>query len=502
MYLQDDIRVNDRFTLNLGLRVERDGGVSEIRNRFVNFDPAAFAALGRSCTVLAPCAPPNGFYTPDTLNPADWNPAPRIGFSWRPLTSDQGLVLRGGFGAYFDRISSRFANVQVFNYPYGIVGVNVFGTFTNPFPALGGLTFPINSAPVPSPVILLPAIPALGLLLPTPLSISGIYVDPNLRTPYVYQYNLGVQKELMKDLMLEVGYVGSKGTKLLNTYALNQGTLGTAPYSLSFPSFSSNKILTAGFHQVRGDAISHYDSLQASLTKRLGHGLQFLAAYTWSRSTDNNSAGPGTDLGTGIAGDQQNPASQRALSDFDRQQRFVFSGMYELPKFYHGDSGLLKRAANDWQVATVTVLQSGSPFSVTCSPTSTTLNRADFASGATAETATLSGSVASRLNGFFNAAAFASTCANAAPYGTSPRNFLRGPGQRNVDLSIVKFIPVTERTKMEFRTEFFNAFNFTNFANPISSYASGVPAALSGLGKITATSTGPRVIQFALKLSF
>jgi len=506
MYFQDDIRVSDRLTLNLGMRVERDGGVSEIRNRFVNFDPAAFAALGRNCTVLAPCAPPNGFYNTGSLNPADWNPAPRVGFSWRPLKDDTGLVVRAGFGVYFDRISSRFANVQVFNYPYDIVGVNVFGTFANPFPAaLAGMTFPISPAPVPSPVILIPAIPPF-FPVATPLPISGIYVDPKLRTPYVYQYNLGVQKEVAKGLLLEIGYVGSKGTKLLNMYVFNQGALGTAPYNLS--GFSNGKIPTAGFHQVRSNAISHYDSLQASLTRRVGHGLQFLAAYTWSRSSDNNSAGPGTDLGTGIAGDQQKPATQRALSDFDRRHRFVFSGVYDLPKFYGGDSGLLKRTANGWQLATVTVFQTGSPFSVICSSSTTTLNRADFLPGATAATAGLGGSVASHLDGYFNTAAFAATptsvmtCANAAPYGTSPRNFLRGPNQRNVDLSIVKFIPVTERTKLEFRTEFFNAFNFTNFANPISAFASGTTPTSSGLGKIISTSTGPRVIQFAMKVSF
>lgn len=497
-YAQDDIRVTPRLTVNLGLRVARNGGISEIRNRLVNFDPAAFAALGKSCTVAAPCAPPNGFFTPtDSINPADWHVAPRFGFSWRPLASSNGMVVRGGVGVYFDRFSTRFANSQLFNYPYGVIGANVFGTFANPFPAaLGAMQFPINPAPIPSPVVLIPAIPPF-FPTATPLNISGIYADPNLRTPYVYQYNLGVQKEVAKGMLLEVGYVGSKGTKLFNVYSFNQGATGTAPYNQSV-GFSNAKAVTAGFHKVITNGISHYDSLQASVTKRMGNGLQFLAGYTWSKSMDNNSGAPGTEL-AGNAGDQQDPASMRAVSDFHRPHRFVFSGVYDLPKFYKGDSGLAKRLANEWQLSTVTVFQSGSPFSVVCTSSTTTLNRADLVPGTSAA---LSGDVSSRLNAYFSTAAFATTCANKAPYGTSPRNFLRGPNQRNVDLGIVKFIPVTERVKTEFRAEFFNAFNFVNFANPISSFATGLAPALSGLGKITATSTGPRVIQFAVKLSF
>ncbi|HUK81832.1 MAG TPA: hypothetical protein VLZ12_04290, partial [Verrucomicrobiae bacterium] len=103
---------------------------------------------------------------------------------------------------------------------------------------------------------------------------------------------------------------------------------------------------------------------------------------------------------------------------------------------------------------------------------------------------------------YFNTGAFGGTCANAAPYGTSPRNFLRGPAQQNVDLGILKFFPITERHKLEFRTEFFNAFNLVNFANPNSTILSGVPISLQTTGKITSTSAGPRVIQFALKYSF
>jgi len=153
-----------------------------------------------------------------------------------------------------------------------------------------------------------------------------------------------------------------------------------------------------------------------------------------------------------------------------------------------------KRLANDWQVGGIATLQSGAPFSVVCVSGSTLYNRADLLPGTTAS---LSGSVDSRLTQYFNKAAFAPTCTNAAPFGNSGRNILRGPDQRNVDLSVVKFVPVKEAVKMEFRTEFFNAFNRVNFALPNNNVL--VPATL---GAITATAAGPRVIQFALKLSF
>lgn len=493
-YIQDDIRVNDRLTLNVGMRVGRNGGISEIKHRLVNFDPAAFAALGRNCTTAAPCNPPNGFYSPDTINPNDWYTAPRFGFALKPAAKSN-LVVRGGFGVYFNRFSTRFANQQLFDYPYGIVGVNILGTWANPFPAsLATFTYPLPNAPIPSPVPLIPGV----LQLP----IAGIYADKNMRTPYVYQYDLGIQKEIAKDLMLEVGYVGSNGRKLFSVYTYNQGAAGTAPYNAS--GFSNNKNVTGGFQKVETTGISNYNSLQTSLTKRFGHGLQFLTAYTWSKSIDDGSGAP-TSEHAALLGDQQNRRSQRALSDFDRSHRLVFSGIYDLPKFYKGDSGVAKHVINNWEMATIVTLQSGTPFSVGCVSGNATANYADLVPGTTVKN---SGSVESRLNAYFNPAAFATTsataptCVNAAPYGTSKRNSLRGPNQKNVDFSLVKFIPINDRFKTEFRTEFFNVFNTVNFANPISTFTSGSAASFATLGRITATSTGPRVIQFGLKVSF
>jgi hypothetical protein len=488
-YIQDDYRVTDSLTLNFGLRYQFQGGISEIRGRLANFDPSAFPGFTKPCTVAAPCSGPNGFHIlkpGETLNPNTNAWAPRIGFAWKP-PAIKNLAVRGGYGIYYDRFSTRVANLQIFNYPFDIVGL-ALGSFANPFPDLSKVSFPINPPVIPSPVPFYYSgmpMPAFGQ---TP--ISGIYVSPDFRIPYVQQYNLGVQWELVKNWMAEIGYVGSKGTRLINVYTLNQGTAAaTAPYTAS--GFSNNKVLN-GFQMATTDADSLYNSLQTSLTKRFSNGLQFLASYTFSKSIDDASGAPTNEFAA-VPGDQQNRRSNRGLSDFNRANRFVFSGTYDLPKFYEGKSALPARLANDWQAGGIVTLQSGLPFSVVCVSGSALYNRADYLGG----TASGSGSVESRLTNYFNKAAFAPGCVNAAPFGTSGRNILTGPGQSNVDLSLVKLIPIKETTRAEFRTEFFNAFNRVNFALPNNNVL--VPTTL---GTITSTAAGPRVIQFALKLSF
>ena len=488
-YIQDDYKVSDSLTLNFGVRVQHQGGISEIRGRLVNFDRAAFPGLKTPCTVAAPCGSPNGFTIlkpGEPLNPNTNNVAPRFGFAWKPPAA-KNVVVRGGYGVYFDRFSTRLANLQIFNYPFDIVGVGL-GSFANPFPDLSKVTFPVNPPVVPSPVPFYFA----GVPLPTNATpISGIYVSRDFRTPYVQQYSLGFQWEVYRNWMAEIGYVGSKGTKLINVYTLNQGSSPTtAPYTAS--GFSANKALN-GFQLATTDADSLYNSLQASLTKRFGRGLQFLASYTFSKSIDDAS-GAATNEFAAVPGDQQNRQSNRSVSDFDRTQRFVVSGAYDLPKLYGGKSAVASRVVNDWQFGGILTLQSGAPFSVICSNGSSMINRADLFPG---QNPALSGDVSSRLGQYFSKGAFAPGCTNTAPFGNSGRNILRGPDQQNIDISIVKFIPVKETARLEFRSEFFNAFNRVNFALPNNNVL--VPATL---GTITSTAAGPRVVQFALKLSF
>jgi hypothetical protein len=493
-FVQDDIRASSRLTLNAGIRFDHFGGYSELHGRFSEFNPANFPP-NAGCTVTAPC--PNVFTLGapgQQLNPSKFDVSPRVGFSWNP-TDKNNLVVRGGFGVYFDRFSDRFANLQVFTYPYDTIGTGLFtaGFVGTPFPDLTGYSFPLP-AQAPSPIPLL-----LDGFLPIEQNpINGFYPAPHMPMPYTLAYNLDVQWSPANTWLVDIGYMGNRGDHLLNLFNLNQGTTlaadtTSAPYTID--GFSTNKQLF-GIDQVQTEATSGYNALQSSLTKRLGHGLQFLASYTYSHSIDNasanNSPGAESELAP-LPGNQQDLSTQVGSSDFDRKHRFVFSGVYDLPKLYHGESHFGRELANDWETAGIVTLQTGLPYSVICSDGSSYNNYADPTGQAIV---TSSGSTADRRTDYFNAAAF-SCGLNQLPFGTSPRNFLRGPGQKNVDFSLVKFFPVTEKSRIEFRAEFFNIFNFVNFAQPNNN--GFVP---STFGQITATSAGPRIIQFALKYSF
>jgi outer membrane receptor protein involved in Fe transport len=517
-FVQDDWKVTDRLTLNLGLRYDFFGLPKEKYGRLVNFIPGQF----RAGTPASPAPPPNGFVqagnaanplpgvplVEDTLVPQDKNNfGPRVGFAYR-LNESGTLAARGGWGLYYDRVSTRFANTQLFNFPYLALGVGLFRPLSNPF------------APVP-----LPGAFPVAANVPSPLgsAVSGVYVDPELGTPFVQQYNANVQWEFARDFLLEVGYVGSKGSNLLQVVALNQPQFNpaTGVFTLPLgPFISAQKNVTGGLHQVQTTSSSNYNSLQASVTKRFSRGLQFLASYTFGKSLDYYSGGTVNEL-VSVFGDQTNPQLNYGRSDFDRSQRFVYSFVYDTPDLVGADSAA-RWLLNDWQLNGILTLQTGLPFSVVQNPDNNTIQRANLRPGAASVEG--SGDVRDRLNQYFNTGAFAPSvqcvgvpaaqtapCGGltragfapnpffdpSAPFGNAGRNILTGPGQKNVDFSVVKFIPVTEAVRGEFRTEFFNLFNWANFSNPNSNIS--VPATF---GRITSTSAGPRVIQFAFKLNF
>jgi hypothetical protein len=514
-FVQDDWKVNSRLTVNLGLRYDFYGYPKDTRGRLVNFLPEQF----RQGTTASPAGAPNGFVqaaggslagvpeVDETLVPSDKNNfAPRVGFAYR-LNDAGTLVARGGYGIYYDKFSTRYANTQLLNYPYLALAVGLPGilrTFADPFiPLPQPNAFPVNPT-IPSP--LSPLSPIVGV------PISGIFIDPELRTPYIQQYNANIQWEPFKDYLLEVGYVGSKGTKLLQVVTLNQPVYNRAANVFVAPfgtALSTQKNVAGGIQQVQTSSNSHYDSLQISMTKRFSRGLQFLAAYTLSKSQDYYSGGTINEL-FAVPGDQSNWRTNYGPSDYDRRHRFVTSFVYDLPKT-SSQSFAARYFVNDWQLNGILTLQTGTPFSIIDAPNNNIIQRANFApNGGTILT---TGDIESRLSGYFNTSAFVLSRPILAggnlgvpnnpnfdpnnPFGNTPRNFLYGPGQKNMDFSIVKFIPLHEAVRGEFRTEFFNLFNWTNFANPNNNIA--VP---STFGRITATSSGPRVIQFAFKLNF
>ncbi|HMS38715.1 MAG TPA: TonB-dependent receptor [Pyrinomonadaceae bacterium] len=521
-FIQDDYKFSDRLTINIGLRYDFYGLPVEKDGRLVNFLPNQL----RVGSTAVPALAPNGFvqaegglipgvpFVEKTLVPTDKNNfAPRIGMALR--LDDKGkFVLRAGYGIYYDRISTRYANTQLFNYPYLALGVGLPGspfvpaqTFANPFVNIPQPSAFPTFANIPSP--LSPIAPFVGV------PISGVYVAPDLQTPYIQQYNFSVQWEIAKNTVLDVGFVGNKGTHLLQVVGLNQpiynrGT-NTFVQNLAGASIiSANKNLTGGLHQVQTSSNSRYSSFQATLAKRFAQGLQINAAYTYGLSYDYYSGAAINEL-TVVPGDQVNWKLNYGRSDFNREHRFVLSGVYDLPKF-NVESKFAKGLLNDWQIAGIAVFQSGLPFSIIDNPGNTVISRANF-NPAFSGQIECGSSVSNCLAAYFNAGAFVpsrpilagNTSIGAVnnpnfdgnnPFGNTPRNFLTGPGQKNVDLSVIKLIPINERLRGEFRAEFFNLFNWVNYANPVSNIA------LGNFGQITSASTGPRVIQFGFKLNF
>ena len=516
-FVNDDWRVTNRLTLTLGVRYDYFSPFTESRGRFVGFDPdrvttVQVPGLGAVVTggfVQAANAsnplPGVPLVQSSLVSPDKNNFAPRVGFAWQPR-SDNRLVFRGGYGVYYDRANSRLLNNQILDFPYYTLAQAFLTPISTPFvqvPQPNQFPLLFNNAsvfPFGGPPAFLPR--AASIPFPATVqdvSANGIYPDlHDFRTPYIQQYGFGIENEFANNWMLNLSYVGSAGRKMYRLVDLNQAVAETAlgPAGVYSPGLSALAVQGFGLHVMQSSSDSSYNSLQASIKKRFSYGLQFLASYTWSHSFDDYSGDPtGTSDVTVVPGNQApGMLNNYASSDFDRRHRFVFSGIYDLPKFYKGSTGFAKQAVNGWELSSVIQLQSGTPFSVLTNDTAFIQARANYVPGCDPAEG---GSVRSRLDMYFNTACFSSATADATGgFGNTGRNILHGPNQKNVDISVVKFFPVTERTKVEFRSEFFNAFNNVSFQNPDNVIAS------PSFGQILEPSTGPRVIQFALKVNF
>lgn len=516
-FLQDDWKVTKRLTINAGLRYDMYGLPVDVAGRLVNFIPSQV----RIGTAASPILPPNGIVQAEggripnvptvekTLVPVDKNNfAPRLGFAYA-LNEKGSAVIRGGYGIYYDRISTRYANSQLFNYPYFTLPVSVVSPIV--FTGLRSFANPFYPVPSPSSFPLNGAIPT-----PTGAAVSGVFVDPELKTPYVQQYNLGVQMQLKK-FVVDLGYVGNKGTRLFQIITLNQPTYNRSTNSFSYPFggsaiISGNKNATGGIQQVQTTGLSNYNSFQASVSRRIRTGTQFLAAYTYGRSIDYYSGTAVNEL-QNIPGDQFNWRLNRGRSDFNREQRLVISGVYDLPINYK--KGLAAALLNNWQIAGMAVFQTGLPFSIENSNGTGLVSRANINPTFSGDATNVS---LANLSTYFNAGAFVPSCPQVVtstvictgaytsvnnpyfdpsnPFGNTERNLMTGPGQKNIDVSFIKLIPFTERVKGELRAEMFNIFNWVNYANPQNNIS------VAGFGRIDRTSSGPRIMQLAFKVRF
>jgi hypothetical protein len=534
-FLQDDWKVTSRLTLNLGLRWDYFGPTTETDGHFVGFDPSkattfplAIPGLGTDCpATLSTCGSvvTGGFVQAGNgnlpgipkvgnglVNPNYKNFGPRLGFAYQ-LTNAGNLALRGGYGIFYDRPNMRLYNSQLFNMPYEMVATALATPNEDPFVTVPQPSaFPLNLSnakifPFGGYPAILPVTSYTLGPIETPVPATGIYPDlKDWSIPYVQSFNLGVQWSFSNNWLLDVGYVGSEGRKFPRLFSFNQAdTPGTVLETYTagsqggpfFPGFGNLTAPGLGSFLMESNSNSNYNSLQVTVNKRLSKGLQMLLSYTYSHSLDDYSGSDVSDISL-IPGNMVNEQSNYASSDFDRRHRFVASYVYNLPDVYRGGSAFGKKLLNSWSLSGIVTLQSGTPFSIFGQDSAFEATRADLAPGRTLASAIKSGNVADRLNAYFDPTAFVQPATIGDPgFGQLGRNIIRGPKQINTDFSIMKFIPVRESQRVEFRAEFFNLFNNVNFANPVNIIYPSVD-----FGQIVSTATGPRVIQFALKFEF
>jgi hypothetical protein len=551
LFLQDDWKLSQKLTLNLGLRYELNLPPYETRGAIGTFEPALYRPGMEVDASGNPVGPPiGGFVQAGNVIPkydlADVpnigrrvftsndpnNLGPRVGFAYSPFDSGR-VTLRAGYGVFYSRPST----------------VHISNTINAP-PAYAIRRSPAGVlVPLENPFFALPSQDQFPAFVPGVLLSSSTF-DRRLRTAYFHQYNASLQYAISPDLLLEVAYVGTRGYNLFRNVRINQARLASPQQPIVnevtgqviTTNTPANAMLRApyqgvdisGFQQFQYTAESAYNSLQMSLTRRLTKGLQLLASYTYAKSLDNASGQAGFDASI-ILGNQFDDRANRGVSDFDRTHRFVLSYLWDLPRpAFTQKSTAGRLLLSRWQVAGIITAMSGQPFDIVDSAAgsfyfgaNSGLSRPNWAAGATRDTATsnvppgyffnpfafvrpvvLAGQLISSSNGSAIAGA------TGTDFGNVGRNVLRGPRQTNVDFSIIRRFPISESKNIEFRAEFFNLFNHVNFGNPISnlnavSSSDGTINQNNGqiinpgdFGRIISTSNNPRLIQFALKLNF
>ncbi|HVG21506.1 MAG TPA: TonB-dependent receptor [Blastocatellia bacterium] len=519
-FVQDEWHVRRNLVLTLGLRYEYSQPKRDTRGR------AFSLALGQQSTVFknAPLGLlfPGDQAAPKGANFADKNDwAPRFGFAWDPR-GDGKTSIRGGVGVFYDILKGEdnlqfngqapfFGFADLFFDPLSGNPSGPVDYFSDPFGATGiPNSFP--SRP-PSPDI---DFAASGF---TPFGGGGVFfVDPHLRTPYTYQYNLSIQRQIVKNMIVEASYVGSSSHKLTALVDANPFILGTTHRIFNTQpgndDFSFSYLL-----EFRNVANANYNSLQLSLQKQLSNTFMgttyFTLAYTLAHSIDTASGFRNRNSGV----PSYDTKLFRADSDFDVRQRLTFSGGWDLPFDRLWSSGP-SRLLGGWSLYPIVTWRTGFPLDVFAGFSAS--RTAVGPSGAGDRQNVHANIVGSQIttfdpknpqifrgrtgNYFFNPANFTSTgfpttaevLANPGvrTYGTLPRNAFRGPGRTNFDLALAKTTPlIGDKLRMEFRAEAFNVLNHTQFANPNTTITSGQ------FGQITTTSD-PRIMQFAVRFTF
>jgi outer membrane receptor protein involved in Fe transport len=462
-FAQDQWRVNSRLSLTYGLRYEFFQPEQDNAGTISYFDPARFDRslapqiipsngqivtgtqnFGNGIVVAAKNAP----YVYELTNAQHNNWSPRAGFSYA-LTKDNLTVLRGGYGRFFDRWS-QFASGARNNYPFN-QSVSIINTsFSNP---------------------------GQGSLRVFPISLTN-FQSP-WQIPYMQKWSLGIQRQLPAGLVLDASYVGSKGTHLILTRDINQPVASAIVASVQvnpnavrpYPGFAS-----INTYETTGNSIYH--SLQGSVVKRLSAGFSIQGSYTWSKLIDNVSTPMNSYEASRV---------ERGIASFDRTHVFTASYIWEVP-FAHELTGWRRKVLDGWQISGITSVQSGNPITPLIP-----LDRAGV--GSSGQRPNVNGPVnqiGSKLN-WFDTSVFSLPALGT--FGNAGRSLVRGPGIFNSDVSFSKSTALHERLTVQFRAEFFNIFNHTQWSGVGSSVGA------STFGQVV-SARDPRITQLGLRVAF
>jgi hypothetical protein len=521
-YVQDVYKLKPNFTVNLGLRWEVSMPWYDTQGKIETIVP------GEQSTQF-PTAPkdwvvPGDPGIPSTLAPTRYNNwAPRVGIAYSPdfkdglmakLTGGPGKTsIRAAYGIYYTSIEDLNLFYEVGDAPFGLYWVSPTPTmFATPFQNRSDGTSQTQRFPFTFPIPGSPANKTLNYSIYLPISDSPGY-DIHNRLPYAEHFNFSIQRELSRNTVMTLAYVGTEGHRLISQREANPGnpaeclqlaaegatpTCGPGLESATFtlpngsqvfgtrnalgPAFGAGNTFTANISN------SNYNSLQVSVERKAGD-VTFLAAYTYSKSIDDAS-------GFGDLVNFSNYGLSRALSSFDITNNFVVSYNWAVP-FGRLFSSAPRRLVNGWNMVGISRFSSGFPISLSEGGLDLSL----VGSGGT-DTPNVIGQVQIQNprdpgpngpNTYFLPGAFAAQ--TLGTFGSANRRFFHGPGILNTDFALEKTTAITERTSLEFRTEFFNIFNHAQFNNPSGNFAS------SNFGVVT-SARAPRIGQLSLKFVF
>lgn len=480
-YLQDDWNITPNFTLNLGVRYELTSPYYDARNRLANLVLDSGDPLYGQYVVAGDPRLPRSLQNTDRNN---W--APRIGFAWKTPFA---FVVRGGFGLFY-------AQDEAF-------GVSQRMTNNPPWVGVGGFSLVSDQTNISTTIPLSGTLPAR----PSGPDVSNYKFDPRstvqIRSwptrytlPYVEQWNLSVQKELRRNLVWEVNYVGNHGVKLYGAYEGNQPVPGPGSVNVRRP---LQTITAASILRVEPWVTSSYEGISTRLERRFSSGASFLAVYTFGRALDMQTNidlcdGCTNSSGSGAVADTRNRRLNYGLSDLHTAHRFVFSGLYELP-FGPGKPMLTRGPGSwvlgGWALSGITTLSSGLPFTLNLNFDNANTGNVNWPNRISS--GFLDNPTPDR---WFDTSAFVFPAQYVQ--GNAGRNILTGPGTVSTDLSVQRnfALPIREGSRLEFRAEAFNLFNTPQLGQP------GVTLGNNTFGVITETARPNRQLQFGLKLLF